>query len=331
MLSLNHPRLLPILATASMGQPRSSQALIAADVPSILDMQQSLSLWQARKYITVDVISALEYLLARRLVPNNLSLANVYLHNGDAKLFGLVLSSDDVHLEAVTDIYMRFLRDALEHLGVLYADKPLHQFLAAAVHPQAQSDVGKSATTLSLLAIQAADMTASNAKWHLPWDALRLVKFLGQGGFGQVNLMSITGDYQSPNLRLMTSEVGAGRQYVAVKELLDDSCAAEFQQELSIMTKIRHPHLVTLLHHVDEPGHQALVLEYLDGGSLEDWLQSPIGAGASEPLMFSIVQSIAAGMAELARLNIVHRDLAARNVLVSADASIVKVLGLTRR
>ena len=328
MTRLYHPRLLPILATASLGHPRASEALVVGDVPCILDMQQSLSAWQARKYVTVDVLAALEYLLARRLVPVNLSLANIYLHNGHAKLFGLVLSSDEADLEAVTSVYVQLLRDGVEHLSVLCADKPLQRFLGNASTPQAQSEVGKSATALSLLAIQAADICASNAKWHLPWNALTLVKFLGQGGFGRVSLMTIAADFESPNLRLLTGDVGDvgdGRQYVAVKELLEANCAAEFQQELSIMTKIRHPHLVTLLHHVDEPGHQALVLEYLDGGSLDDWLQTPLGIAASEPVLFSIVQSIAAGMAELARLNIVHRDLAARNVLVSADGSIVKV------
>eukprot|EP00045_Choanoeca_perplexa_P015707 m.201305 g.201305 ORF g.201305 m.201305 type:complete len:657 (+) comp17057_c0_seq4:152-2122(+) len=332
MPRLHHPRLLPVLATASLGQPHPSQALVAADVPCILDMQQTLSTWQARKCVTIDVLSALEYLLARRFVPTNLSLANVYLDNGNAKLFGLVLSSDEGSLEAVTGIYTRFLQDAFQCLSVLHMDEPLRQLLTMAMHPQPQSEVGKSATALSLLALQASDIANGNAKWHLPWSALSMVKFLGEGSFGRVSLMTVGNDYTSPNLRLVASQTKDPLQYVAVKELLDDNCEAEFRQELSIMTKIRHPHLVTLLHHVDEPGHQALVLEYLDGGSLDDWLESPLGMSASEPVMFGVVQSIAAGMAELARLKIVHRDLAARNVLVSNDASIVKVsdYGLSR-
>ncbi|KAI3441788.1 Protein kinase domain-containing protein, partial [Psidium guajava] len=46
----------------------------------------------------------------------------------------------------------------------------------------------------------------------------------------------------------------------------------EFQQEVDVLSKVRHPHLITLIGACSKPG--TLVYEYIPNGSLQDWLCS---------------------------------------------------------
>ena len=73
-----------------------------------------------------------------------------------------------------------------------------------------------------------------------------------------------------------------------------------------------------------------LVLEYLAGGSLEDWLPTN-GPALSGSELRAILHQVALGLSGLGRLGIVHRDLAARNILIDADLSVkISDFGLSR-
>ena len=58
-----------------------------------------------------------------------------------------------------------------------------------------------------------------------------------------------------------------------------------------------------------------LVMEYVDGGSLRDLIDSR-SAALSDVDMLNITIGIVAGLLHLHSLKIIHRDLAARNILV---------------
>jgi serine/threonine protein kinase len=94
---------------------------------------------------------------------------------------------------------------------------------------------------------------------------------------------------------------------VAAKMLLDDSHQADFQSEVQLMMRVRHPNLVALLHVVTAELPRALIMEYLPGGALDGWLMGPQGKDAlSEDLLF-ILHQVASGMSELSRLGIGER------------------------
>jgi serine/threonine protein kinase len=78
------------------------------------------------------------------------------------------------------------------------------------------------------------------------------------------------------------------------------SAAADFDHEIGIMAKLKHPNLVSMLHVVSKEEPKAIVLEFLAGGDLSAWLQDQGEAATHEDLV-TIMHQIASGMAELER------------------------------
>src|SRR6266404_5804076 len=84
---------------------------------------------------------------------------------------------------------------------------------------------------------------------------------IGAGGMGKV--------YRAADTKL--------NRPVAVKlladEAVDESARRRFSFEAKIVSSLNHPHILTV-HDVGEfEGRQYLVTEFVDGGTLRDWLQ----------------------------------------------------------
>jgi serine/threonine protein kinase len=129
----------------------------------------------------------------------------------------------------------------------------------------------------------------------------------------------------------------ADRTFVAVKSLrqdgngADESAGNQFLAELELMKGLRHPQIVQLIGAVTESQPQMLVLEFLAGGALDDWLRENWGRGLHGSQLDRSLHQIALGMGALNAAGIVHRDLASRNVLVGEGLSCkVADFGLSR-
>ncbi|CAE6234207.1 unnamed protein product [Arabidopsis arenosa] len=114
---------------------------------------------------------------------------------------------------------------------------------------------------------------------------------------------------------------------VKVLHSAESSLSKQFDQELEILSKIRHPHLVLLLGACPERG--ALVYEYMENGSLEDRL---FQVNNSEPIpwfvRFRIVWEVASALVFLHKSKptpIIHRDLKPANILL--DHNFVSKVG----
>ena len=81
------------------------------------------------------------------------------------------------------------------------------------------------------------------------------------------------------------------------------------------MARLRHPHIVQLHEVGEEDGSPYLVLEYLDGGSLADQLNSPMLPADAAALVEKLAEAVAHAHAE----GVIHRDLKPANVLLSRD------------
>jgi c-src tyrosine kinase len=153
-------------------------------------------------------------------------------------------------------------------------------------------------------------------QWEIPFGMLHRGKKLGAGQFGDV----FEGTYNGKR--------------VAVKTLknYDESAKQEFLAEASVMTQLKHKHLVELIGIVTSGPEVMLVTEFMSKGNLLDYLRSR-GRSVIKPetlLRFTI--HICRGMAYLEKQSIVHRDLAARNVLINdEDYAKVADFGLARR
>ena len=132
------------------------------------------------------------------------------------------------------------------------------------------------------------------------------------GFFGDVYMGTLQRSGGARPLRVVvkTLKVGGG----------DGTGQAEEQQrafarEMGVMAQLSHPNLVSLLAVVTEGVPWLIVMEYMNGGSMEKLL-----LGMQRPLTMGEVRAMAVqtarGMAYLAAHGVVHRDLAARNVLI---------------
>ncbi len=106
---------------------------------------------------------------------------------------------------------------------------------------------------------------------------------------------------------------------VAVKflseDLLDANARRRFQREAQMASALNHPHIVTVYAAGEHDGRQYLVTEYVDGGTLHDWLNRHVAHGwrQSVELLIGVADALATAHAA----NILHRDIKPANILVS--------------
>ncbi|KAL8167555.1 hypothetical protein V2J09_009054 [Rumex salicifolius] len=107
----------------------------------------------------------------------------------------------------------------------------------------------------------------------------------------------------------------------------EGSQSKQFQQELEILSSIRHPHILLLLGACPEQG--CLVYEYMENGSLEDMLSCK---NRPSPMRwyerFRIAWEVASALAFLHSSKpkpIIHRDLKPANILL--DTNLVSKIG----
>ncbi|KAM1141832.1 hypothetical protein EV1_041353 [Malus domestica] len=114
---------------------------------------------------------------------------------------------------------------------------------------------------------------------------------------------------------------------VKVLHSIENRQTKQFQQELEILSKIRHPHLLLLLGAC--PDHSCLVYEYMENGSLEDRL---LQKNSTPPIpwfeRFRIAWEVASTLVFLHSTKpkpIIHRDLKPANILL--DHNLVSKIG----
>ncbi|NXU43190.1 LCK kinase, partial [Drymodes brunneopygia] len=108
-----------------------------------------------------------------------------------------------------------------------------------------------------------------------------------------------------------------GHTKVAVKSLKAGSMSpSAFLAEANLMKKLQHPRLVRLYAVVTkEPIY--IITEFMEKGSLVDFLKTSEGIKLSINKLLDMAAQIAEGMAFIEAKNYIHRDLRAANILVS--------------
>ncbi|XP_015949211.1 probable LRR receptor-like serine/threonine-protein kinase At1g06840 [Arachis duranensis] len=142
---------------------------------------------------------------------------------------------------------------------------------------------------------------------------------VGQGGYGKV--------YKG---------ILSDGTVVAIKRAQEGSLQGEkeFLTEISLLSRLHHRNLVSLLGYCDEEGEQMLVYEFMPNGTLREH----ISVTAKEPLSFAMRLKIALGSAKgLMYLHteadppIFHRDVKASNILLDSKFTAkVADFGLSR-
>ncbi|XP_070051382.1 serine/threonine-protein kinase STY17 isoform X1 [Nicotiana tabacum] len=116
-------------------------------------------------------------------------------------------------------------------------------------------------------------------------------------------------------------------QEVAIKVLkpehLNMDMVKEFSQEVFIMRKIRHKHVVQFIGACTRPPNLCIVTEFMSRGSIYTFLHKQRGA-FKLPTLLKVAVDVSKGMSYLHQNNIIHRDLKTANLLMD-EHGVVKV------
>lgn len=150
------------------------------------------------------------------------------------------------------------------------------------------------------------------------------LELIGQGGMAEVYIGT------DPALN----------RKVAIKLILphfadQSDFEARFQREAKTIAGLRHGNIVQIYEFSIEDGAPFMVMEYLDGGTLDDILAKYKAQGGPMPLeeTADILDKIASGLDYAHKRGLIHRDIKPANILISddgepiiADFGIVKLL-----
>ncbi|MBX9652807.1 protein kinase [bacterium] len=211
------------------------------------------------------------------------------LHSDDEAVFDIVFQeyllgdeTDPQWHERLSSRFPRFTRPLKTQIGVYRLLTTSHDFTAD------KSDRGQSQDDS---------------------ERFELREIVGRGGVGIV--------YRAVDRRL-------GRE-VAIKMLHEAGAQAEFnrdrfEEEAAIIAFLQHPNIVQVFERTTIQGQSALVLEFIDGGSLAELMES----GPLLPTLAArLCRDVALGMDYAHQRSIVHRDLKPSNILLAKNPDLV--------
>ena len=174
-------------------------------------------------------------------------------------------------------------------------------------------------TTLPTLAASSATSTplvhpppalSASPVWRLA--DFDIGKPLGHGKFGHVYLA-----------REKSTRFVCALKVLFKSQLLKAECEYQLKREIEIQSHLRHRHVLRLYGYFYDAARVYLILEYAEGGELYKRLQQ---AGRfDEPTTATYIQQLATAMQYCHSKGVYHRDLKPENLLLSKDASAVKV------
>jgi serine/threonine-protein kinase len=135
----------------------------------------------------------------------------------------------------------------------------------------------------------------------------RIERELGEGGMGVVYLVS---DQQ------VVGEIFAVK---VLKEALDPEVLQQLREEVRQTRKLSHPNIVDM-HSVNVDGKRLYVLmEYLEGKTLNTLLDEEFGRGMSFSHAWPIIEDVGAALGYAHDHNVIHSDLKPANVLLTTS------------
>jgi len=135
---------------------------------------------------------------------------------------------------------------------------------------------------------------------------------LGEGGMGRV--------YLAENTELIEKKYAVK---VLKRELTHDpSFKQRFYDEARHQAQLDHPNIVQMSDYFHVGDEYFLILDYVDGQTLSDLIDSKGGKGLPEKQALSIIAGILAGLNCAHEKAILHRDVKSSNVLVEKNGRV---------
>lgn len=148
-----------------------------------------------------------------------------------------------------------------------------------------------------------------------------------QGPLGDISVKVAVKEFFARDLNLRhpdgtVAEVSSGS--------LSGKYAKDFQREAKNLSSLKHPNIINVLEAFSENNTHYYVMEYLDGGNLDDYIQSKGRLSESEAL--DIASQMASALSYMHSHNMLHLDLKPRNVMRCSDGTVCLIdFGLSKQ
>ncbi len=176
----------------------------------------------------------------------------------------------------------------------------------------------------------------------------KIGKVLGQGGFGITYLaernISVKGEIGIINAKIKVTvkeffmkelcNRDSDTSFVSVpsvgSQALVEKFKAKFLKEVQNIAKLKHNHIIKVLDIFEENGTAYYVMEYVDGGSLNDRISQDGAMSQSEALHYIVQIADALGYIHSQRIN--HLDVKPSNILIREGAiSVLIDFGMSKQ
>ena len=146
----------------------------------------------------------------------------------------------------------------------------------------------------------------------IPTDILnyRIVRHLGSGGMGSVYLAVNKDIDQQVAIKALRPEVARNAML-----------RARFKQEAELLCSLDHPGIVKFLNYVEAADGVYLIMEYVKGITLEDFINKKNGL-IVEKKAYPLISEILDAFAYAHSKGIVHRDIKPSNIIIQDDGHV---------
>ena len=151
---------------------------------------------------------------------------------------------------------------------------------------------------------------------HMLQNRYRIVSLLGQGGMGAV--------YRARDTRL---DIPVALKEMIPQQGIDEHTLAQlrqqFQQEAQVLARLKHNHLVGVTDFFEERGNAYLVMEFVEGESLDQRIERQ--GALSEQRVLECAQQLLDALAYCHGQGVIHRDVKPQNVIITPQEQAVLV------
>lgn len=146
----------------------------------------------------------------------------------------------------------------------------------------------------------------------IPTDILnyRVVRLLGSGGMGSVYLAVNTNIDQQVAIKILRPEFAHNAEL-----------RAKFKKEAELLCSLDHPGIVKFLNYVETPQGVFLIMEYVKGITLEEYIKHKNGL-IVESKAFPMLKEILEAFEYAHSKGIVHQDIKPSNIIIQDDGHI---------
>ncbi|PIO25673.1 hypothetical protein AB205_0121000, partial [Aquarana catesbeiana] len=144
-------------------------------------------------------------------------------------------------------------------------------------------------------------------------DNYEIIRMIGEGAFGKAFLAKGKKD----NIQSVIKEINLSKMSPKEKEAS--------QKEVTLLSKMNHPNIVTLFTSFKEKNSLYIVMEYCDCGDLAKRINKQRGVHFDEDQILSWFVQISLGLKHIHDRKVLHRDIKAQNIFLASNGTTAKL------